>query len=123
VLFNVFSQKREAISANQPLGGVLGQATSSTQNGTSLLWTSRLTQLTTSNATIGYSRTEAENIGTANTGASAQYNLTYIRLGLTTQFQPKITGTLSYRRLRNDSNQAGGDYNENAVSALLNMRF
>jgi len=30
---------------------------------------------------------------------------------------------LSYRRLRNDSNQAGGDYNENAVSALLNMRF
>ena len=116
VLANVFSQKREAISASQPLQGALGQATSTTQNGTSLLWTSRLTPLTTSNATIGYSRTEVTDTG-------AEYKLTYIRLGLTTQFQPKITGTLSYRRLRNDSNQPGSDYTENAVSALLNMRF
>jgi uncharacterized protein (PEP-CTERM system associated) len=116
VLANVFTVDREVVAANQFGAGVFGQTPSTRQTGTSLLWTLRITGQTTSNATIGYSLTEIP-------GLAREDKATYIRLGLTKQFQPKLTGTLSYRRLHNESNQAASGYTENAVSALLNMRF
>jgi hypothetical protein len=32
-------------------------------------------------------------------------------------------GSLAFRRLHNDSNQPGFNYTENAITALLQMRF
>ena len=116
VLANVFVVNREAAAANQFGAGDFGQTSSTRQTGTSLLWSSRITEQTTSNSSIGYTLTEVP-------GLAREDKQTYIRLGLTKQFQPKLTGTLSYRRLHNESNQAASGYTENAVSALLNMRF
>ena len=116
VLANVFVVNREAAAANQFGAGDFGQTSSTRQTGTSLLWSSRITEQTTSNSSIGYTLSEIP-------GLAREDKQTYIRLGLTTQFQPRLTGTLSYRRLHNESNQAASGYKENAVSALLNMRF
>jgi uncharacterized protein (PEP-CTERM system associated) len=44
-------------------------------------------------------------------------------MGLTRQFQPRLSGTLGYRRQQNDSNQSASSYTENAVFASLQMRF
>lgn len=116
VLANVFTIDREAVAANQFGAGDFGLTSSTRQTGTSLLWSSRITEQTTSNSTIGYTLSEIP-------GLAREDKTTYIRLGLTKQFQPKLTGTLSYRRLHNESNQAASGYTENALSALLNMRF
>ena len=44
-------------------------------------------------------------------------------MGLTRQFQPRLSGSLNYRLQQNDSNFVGSDYTENAVFATLRMRF
>lgn len=116
VLANVFTSEREAVATNQVGAGNAGQASSTRQIGTSLLWTLRMTPQTSTNASIGYTVTEVPSL-------AVEYKLTNIRLGVTHQFLPKVSGTLNYRRLNNESNQATGGYTENAVSALLTMRF
>jgi uncharacterized protein (PEP-CTERM system associated) len=116
VLANVFTENREAVAAGQSGAGDFSQTPTTKQTGASLLWSLRITGQTTSNASVGYTQSEFP-------GLAREDKLTYIRLGLTKQFQPKLTGTLSYRRLHNESNQAGSGYTENAVSAVLNMRF
>ena len=75
-----------------------------------------MTAQTTSNVGVGYSRNETPGLG-------REDDLTFIRLNLTRQFQPRVSGSLNFRRLKNDSNQGGAGYTENAVSAVLGMRF
>ncbi len=119
VLANVFSENRSAVGGIQSVqsgAGDFSQASSTKAVGTGLLWSLRITEQTTSNASINYTRTETP-------GLALENKTTYFRLGVTQQFLPKVTGSLNYRRIHNESNQAGGDYTENAVSALLNMRF
>jgi uncharacterized protein (PEP-CTERM system associated) len=116
VMANVFTEDRQAVANGLPSAGDFAQTPNIKQIGASLLWTLRLTSQTTSNASVGYVTSEFP-------GLAREDKLTYIRLGLTKQFQPKLTGTLSFRRLQNGSNQAGAGYTENAVSAALSMRF
>lgn len=116
VLANVFSQRREATSAGQPGEGDFSESLNTRQSGTSLLWTLRITGQTTSNVQVGYTRSES--IRTAR-----EDDLKFIRLGITRNFDPRISGSLSYRRLQNDSNQAGSSYTENAFTAALRLRY
>lgn len=116
VLANVFKETREALSPSQLGAGDFGASSNTKQTGTSLLWTLRITPRTSSNATVGYARNELP-------GAARQDDLTFIRLGLIRQLQPKVSGSLNFRRLQNASSQPAFDYKENALSVALNIRF
>jgi uncharacterized protein (PEP-CTERM system associated) len=50
-------------------------------------------------------------------------DLTYIRMGFTRQFQPRLSGSLYYRRQQNESAQSAFSYTENAGVATLQMKF
>lgn len=118
LLANVFSQTREAQAFNPSLPGAgdFSVSPSIKQTGTSLIWNHRLTAQATSNLSAGYTRNEFS-------GTGREDKLKFVRIDLTRQFQPRLSGSLSYRRLQSDSNQSGAGYTENAVSAALNMRF
>jgi uncharacterized protein (PEP-CTERM system associated) len=117
ILANVFTETREATSTTgQPGAGDFAASPNTKQTGTSFIWTLRIMPQLSSSLDAGFTRTEFP-------GLSRQDDLTYVRLGITRQFQPRVSGTLSFRRLENDSNQPGGGYTENAVSAALSMRF
>ena len=68
------------------------------QTGTSLLWNWRMTAQNAWNLGAAYSRNEY-----SRTSGEIDY-LTYVAMGLTRQFQPRLSGSLSYRRQQNDSN-------------------
>ena len=116
ILANVFKETREATAAGQAGAGDFAASNSTTQTGTSLIWTLRMTAQTTSNVSVAYTRNEFPSL-------TREDDLTFIRLNLTRQFQPRVSGSLNFRRLKNDSNQGGAGYTENAVSAVLGMRF
>ena len=116
--FNVFNESREASAGNVVPSGAGNFAVSNTiiQTGTSLLWTWRMTAQNTWNLGGAYSRNDYPDISRID-------NITYVGMGLTRQFQPRLSGSLNYRRQQNDSNQSASSYTENAVLAKLQMRF
>ena len=75
-----------------------------------------MTAQNTSILRVGYTRNEFPDIDRVD-------DLTDIRLGLTRRFQPRLSGSLFYRRQQNDSNQSAFNYTENAVTVTLMMRF
>lgn len=116
VFANVFVQKREATAPGQLAAGDLTLSPHTKQTGGTVLWTHRFTPQTSSSASVGYTRSEFSAL-------AREDKLTYVRLALNRQFSPRVSGILSLRRLQNDSNQSGGTYRENAVSALVSIRF
>lgn len=113
LIVNVFKQNREGVAGDLVLPTA---PNASIQTGTSLLWNWRMTAQNALNLGAAYTRNE-----TPITGEIAYF--TYVGLGLTRQFQPRLSGSLSYRLQQNDSNFNGSDYRENAVIATLRMRF
>lgn len=118
VLGNVFTQTSEAVAAGVAASGAGDFASSSTvkQMGAGVLWNWRIATRLASNVSAGFNRSEFPSLGRKD-------DSTYLRLAVTRQFQPKLTGSLNVRSLRNESNVAGAGYTENAISAALNMRF
>lgn len=118
VFANVFRSTRtpEDISAASPASGDFAATSGVEQTGASVNWNWRLSPRTASNVDVGYTRSDFSGIG-------REDSLKFIRFTLTHQFQPKLSGSLNYHRLQNDSSQSGAGYTENAVSAALNMRF
>ena len=86
------------------------------QTGTSLQWNWRMTAQNAWNLGVAYSRNETPGTGQID-------NLAYVGMGLTRQFQPRLSGSLNYRRQQNDSNVSASSYTENAVFATLKLRF
>ncbi|HEX9718214.1 MAG TPA: outer membrane beta-barrel protein, partial [Ramlibacter sp.] len=86
------------------------------QTGAGLAWNWRVTPWTTWNLGGSYGRNEFLDSDRVD-------HLTYIRAGITRQFQPQLFGSLYYRRQQNDSNEIGSSYTENAGIATLQMRF
>jgi uncharacterized protein (PEP-CTERM system associated) len=116
VLANVFTETRESTIGGEAGAGDFAASRDTKQSGVGLLWSLRMTPQSTSNVSVGYTRSEFP-------GLNRTDNLKYLRINFTRQFQPRLSGTLSFRRLENDSAQAGAGYTENAVSAALHMRF
>ena len=116
VLANVFMEDRQTAATGFQSAGDFSLTPNIKQTGGSVLWTLRITPQTSSTATIGYITSDFP-------GLNREDKLTHITLALTKQFQPKLTGTLSYRRLHNESNIVGGGYTENAITAAISMRF
>ena len=118
VMANVFSQNREALSSGASIGaGDFSTSFSTKQTGANLLWSSRLTANLASNLSVGISRSQFSTL------ASGADRLSYVRLGLTQQFHPKVSGLLSVNSVKNDSDRVGAGYTENSVAASLNVRF
>jgi uncharacterized protein (PEP-CTERM system associated) len=115
VLANVYTQRREAATTGLPGSGDFSQNSSTRQTGGSVLWTLRITPQTSSNVQLSYNRNEF-------TGLDRADNLKTVRLGLNRSFSPKVSGSLSYHRVQNDSDR-GLDYTENAVTATVVMRY
>jgi uncharacterized protein (PEP-CTERM system associated) len=118
LIANVFKETREVLvgSVVQPSTGDFAASNTIIQTGTSLQWNWRMTAQNAWNLGGAYSRNEYPDISRID-------NLTYVGMGLTRRFQPRLSGSLSYRRQQNDSSQSASSYTENAVLATLQMRF
>jgi uncharacterized protein (PEP-CTERM system associated) len=88
----------------------------SKQYGTNAAWGFKLTGRTTSTLSAGWSRLTTP-------GVDREDDLWNIRYSLTRQFNPKASGSLELRHQQRSSNQAVGDYRENAISGIANMTF
>lgn len=86
------------------------------QYGTTAGWNWKMLPHTSSNVSGSWSRVLQPVRG-------REDDLWNVRLSLVRQFQPKVRGSLEYRHQRRNSNQAVGDYKENAVTAGVNMTF
>jgi uncharacterized protein (PEP-CTERM system associated) len=113
LIANVFRLTSEGLAGDLVLPTA---PNTSIQTGTSLLWNWRMTARNAWNLYAAYSRRESPFTGQID-------KLTNVGMGLTRQFQPRLSGSLNYRRQQNDANFVGSDYTENAVSASLQIRF
>ena len=111
-----FWQLRELVGGTAPVVGDFTESESIRTSGGSLAWGLRLTPRTRWNLEVGYSRSEFLQSGEVD-------DFTYLRAGLTRQFQPRVSGSLSYRLQNQDSTLAGAEYRENAGIASLLVRF
>ena len=118
LIANVFKETREGLVGSFVLPGAGDFATNKNvdQTGMSVQWNLRLTAQDTWNLNGAYIRNEFPGTGQVD-------NLTHVEMGLARQFQPRLYGSLNYRRHQNDSNQTGSSFTENAVLAKLQIRF
>lgn len=117
LMFNGFRGTREALVGDVvlPTSGDFAASRSIRQTGVGALWNLRLTSQNSMNVRASYARNEL-------LGTDEVDNLTYYGLGFSRQFEPKLTGSLNYRRQHSDSNVMAS-YTENAVVAAFQMRF
>lgn len=119
VIASFFSSNRQAITTTGTVGGSVGDFGSSEnikQTGGGISWASRLTQTFASNASFSVSRNSFADLNRTD-------RLTSFRVGVTKEFDPKTSGSLSLARVKNDSSAASTSYDENSISATLGMRF
>jgi len=118
VIANAFADHRRLLFAGAVQVGTGDFALSNAirQTGASLAWNWRLTARNAWN--LGAAFTRREYLDTHQVD-----DLVVYRMGFTRQFQPKISGSISYRRQNNDSTQIGANYTENAGIATLRVEF
>jgi uncharacterized protein (PEP-CTERM system associated) len=117
VVFNVFNIRRDPQSAPLFVGPSLAGIDDATrQTGAYVLWSSRVTARTNANISTEYTRTTS-------LSTSRRDDNKTVRLAVITQFQPKLSGRLEFRRVHHDSNQAGGSFRENAIAASVFASF
>lgn len=81
----------------------------------------RLSPKTTANSGISLTRTRVDGILT---GLSNRENDTLtMEIGLNHRFAEKLNGALSLRHIQRDANDSNADYDENRLTASVNMRF
>ncbi|MGH8642702.1 MAG: TIGR03016 family PEP-CTERM system-associated outer membrane protein [Burkholderiales bacterium] len=122
LMATVFRSNREVLVGNVVLPSSAGDFTSSNniiQTGTNALWAWRVTARNTFSVDAAYSRNEFPGLD----------RVDYIkegRVAITRQFQPRLTGSLTYRRQQQDTEEAGINsvlFRESTVSAYVLMRF
>ena len=114
VIANVFTLDRTPLPGAVFLPGPSTVEESSDEIGTSLAWNLRMSARDTWNLGAAYTRRKFP---------GREDDLTSVSMGLTRQFQPRFSGSLSYRRLQNDSNLSTSEYTENAVIGTVQIRF
>lgn len=118
LIANAFTETRDLVFAGlvQPSIGDFAASNTIRQTGGSLAWNWRVTALNALNVGVAFLRREFLDVERVD-------DLTVLRMGVTRQFQPKISGSLSYRWQENESNQGGLSYTENAGIASLQVTF
>jgi uncharacterized protein (PEP-CTERM system associated) len=117
---NFFTTSRRQLTPGLPeAAGDFAAGSTIDQTGASGSWSWRVTPLTSSVVTLGYTRTDTP-------ASNREDSQKYLRAALSTQLGVRTSGSVSYQRLQNDTNVANtaiGNYTENQVSAQLFMRF
>jgi uncharacterized protein (PEP-CTERM system associated) len=81
----------------------------------------RLSVATTANSSLSLTRTSLDSMLTS--GLARQDDLLSFSLGLNRRFADKLNGALTFRHTQRSSNVANADYDENSLTASVNMRF
>ena len=119
LLGNVYRQTRTAqdLPSGVPAGD-FALSRNVVQTGGGLNWSWRISAQTSANIGASYAHGEYTDVGREETRK-------YFNVGITRQFQPRLSGALAYRRQQSETSQgvSGSDYTENVVSASVNMRF
>jgi uncharacterized protein (PEP-CTERM system associated) len=118
LVVNAFTETREVLFGGVilPSSGDFVANNTIRQTGAGLAWNWQMTARTTWNLGASYSRNEFLDTDRVD-------NLTYIRAGFTRQIQPRVSGSLYYRRQQNESSEFGSSYTENAGTAAIQFRF
>jgi len=116
LIANAFRETSDALNSTQPGSGDFAASNTITQMGTSLAWNWRINGQNSWNMSATFGRNEFP-------GTSRMDNLTFMGMGLTRQLQPRLSGTVGYRRQQDRSNQSEFSYTENAIFATILMRF
>ena len=116
VLATLFRESREALGPDPTGATDFAFSKKIDETGANLVWTTLFTARTSLNLNAGVGRTDLVDIGRRD-------NYTQIRIGLTHAFLPKLSGSLLFRRLQNDSTISTRSFVENAISVRLNALF
>ncbi len=81
----------------------------------------RLSPQTTATGSLSLSRSKED--GSQTGGASREDDLISLNFGLDHRFAATLNGALTYSHIKRDSNAASSDYDENRLTATVNMRF
>ncbi len=81
----------------------------------------RLSSRTTANTSLSLIRNSLDSILTA--GSARQDDILSLTLGLNRRFADKLYGSLIFRHTQRSSNEASAEYDENSLTASVNMRF
>lgn len=112
---NVFDIRRQF----QQIGGLPEDET----RGISATYGYRLQPHTTLNASLGYTNTKVPGVVELGTATARDDDLYTAALGISHQFDPKLSGTLTLRHQQRESNDATSSFDENSISASASMRF
>ena len=82
----------------------------------------RMSPRTTANGSLSLTRNSAD-ASLSPSGIAREDDLLNLSLGLNHRFADKLSGALIFRHIRRDSNAADADYDENRITASVNMRF
>jgi uncharacterized protein (PEP-CTERM system associated) len=121
LILNAFDTLRQARTA-QSMDSLLFGTSNLTLNddteqiGGNVMWNWRYSPRTNINVSSGY--TKSHSISTSRTE-----KFWLMGLGMTRQFRPKLNGSVDLRRNQNHSDQIGGGYQENAITASLLIQF
>jgi len=81
----------------------------------------RLSARTTANTSLSLIRNSLDSILTA--GSARQDDILSLSLGLNRRFADQLYGALTFRHTQRSSNEASAEYDENSLTASVNMRF
>jgi uncharacterized protein (PEP-CTERM system associated) len=124
LVFRIFNMTRQAYSPEEVDIDLIGAANlallrHTRQTGANALWSYRISELTRAHLSGQYAKFYFLSTDRVD-------DIATVRLGLTRQLrqaQPNLNGMIELRHNQRDSNQAGADYRENAITASLNMSF
>lgn len=81
----------------------------------------RMSPQTTADSSLSFSRVSADAVLVG--GTARDDDIVTFGLGLNHQFADDLSGALTFRHTQRDSNVATGDYDENRLTATVNMHF
>lgn len=81
----------------------------------------RMSPRTTASSSLSFIRNSADAAETG--GAAREDDIMSLNLGINHQFAEDLDGALTLRHTQRDSNVANADYDENRLTATVNMRF
>jgi uncharacterized protein (PEP-CTERM system associated) len=124
VVFRIFNMSRRAFSPDSVDANLVGTANlallnNTKQSGANLLWSYRISELTSANLNLAFTR-----FNFLSTDRVDDFKL--VNLSLTRQLpqiRPNLNSMIQFRHQERASNQPGGGYSENAIIASLNMSY
>lgn len=124
VVFRIFNLTRKSLTSDSVDANLAGAANlallnNTKQSGANVLWSHRISDLTTANLNLAFTRYSFLSTDRVD-------DLKLINLSMTRrlpQIRPNLNSMIQVRHQERTSNQIGAAYSENAIIASLNMSF